>query len=162
VFYSITSRRKSRPDEFKEDMATVFGFLRDGAIHSVVVDRLPLAGAREAHERIDAGVLGRKIVLLAGDTRDVRSLRLRTSYGSDEISSSARRTREYPTTSITSTSSASDTRSAAASSGASSCTPASRRTLGSVRLRDAARRKEGRHDVAGSRCYTNSSNNSLT
>jgi hypothetical protein len=77
VFYSITSRRKSRPDEFKEDMATVFGFLRDRAIHSVVVDRLPLAGAREAHERIDAGGLGRKIVLLAGDTRDVRSLRLR-------------------------------------------------------------------------------------
>jgi NADPH:quinone reductase-like Zn-dependent oxidoreductase len=70
VFYSITSRRKSRPDEFKGDMATVFGFLRDGTIHPVVVDRLPLAGAREAHERIDAGGLGGKIVLLPWDTRD--------------------------------------------------------------------------------------------
>jgi NADPH:quinone reductase-like Zn-dependent oxidoreductase len=70
VFYSITSRRKSRPDEFKGDMATVFGLLRDGAIHPVIVDRLPLAGAREAHERIDAGGLGGKIVLLPWDARN--------------------------------------------------------------------------------------------
>ena len=64
VFYSVTSRRTSHPDEFKADMATLFGLLRDGAILPVVVDRLPLAGAREAHERIDAGGLGGKIVLL--------------------------------------------------------------------------------------------------
>jgi NADPH:quinone reductase-like Zn-dependent oxidoreductase len=49
-------------------MAAVFGLLRDGAIHPVVVDRLPLAGAREAHERIDVGGLGGKIVLLPWDT----------------------------------------------------------------------------------------------
>ena len=70
VFYSITARRSRHPDEFKGDMATVFGLLRDGAIHPVVVDRLPLAGAREAHERIDAGGLGGKIVLLPWDTQD--------------------------------------------------------------------------------------------
>jgi NADPH:quinone reductase-like Zn-dependent oxidoreductase len=64
AFYSITSRRKTRPDEFKEDMSTVLELLRDGAIHPVVVERLALAAARKVHERIDAGGLGGKIVLL--------------------------------------------------------------------------------------------------
>src|SRR5450631_370051 len=64
VFYSITSRRKTRPDEFKEDMSAVLELLRDGAIHPVVVERLALAAARKVHERIDAGGLGGKIVLL--------------------------------------------------------------------------------------------------
>jgi NADPH:quinone reductase-like Zn-dependent oxidoreductase len=64
VFYNITARRKSRPDEFKDDMSMILELLRDGAIHPVVVERLPLAAAREVHERIDAGGLGGKIVLL--------------------------------------------------------------------------------------------------
>src|SRR5271154_1339734 len=63
VWYSITSRRTKQPEEFKADMATLFGLLRDGAIHPVVIDRLPLAAAREVHTRIDAGGLGGKIVL---------------------------------------------------------------------------------------------------
>jgi len=64
VFYSITGRRSTHPDEFTADMATLFGLLRDGAIHPVVIDRLPLAAAREVHTRIDAGGFGGKIVLL--------------------------------------------------------------------------------------------------
>jgi len=44
-------------------MATLFGLLCDGAIHPVVIDRLPLASAREVHTRIDSGGLGGKIVL---------------------------------------------------------------------------------------------------
>ena len=64
VWYSITARRKMHPKEFKTDMAILFGLLRDGAIHPVVVERLPLASAREVHVRIDAGGLGGKIVLL--------------------------------------------------------------------------------------------------
>jgi NADPH:quinone reductase-like Zn-dependent oxidoreductase len=63
AWYSITSRRKKRPEEFKADMATLFDLLRDGAIHPVVIDRLPLAAARETHARIEAGGLGGKIVL---------------------------------------------------------------------------------------------------
>ncbi len=63
AWYSITSRRKKRPEEFKADMATLFDLLRDGAIHPVVIDRLPLAAAREIHARIEAGGLGGKIVL---------------------------------------------------------------------------------------------------
>ena len=64
AFYNITARRKKRPAEFKEDMTTVLELLRDGAIHPAVIERLPLTAAREVHERIDAGGLGGKVVLL--------------------------------------------------------------------------------------------------
>jgi NADPH:quinone reductase-like Zn-dependent oxidoreductase len=64
VFYSITARRKTHPEEFKSDMATLFQWLRAGAIHPVVTERLPLAAAGEVHGRIDRGGLGGKIVLL--------------------------------------------------------------------------------------------------
>ena len=45
-------------------MAALFGLPHDGAIHPVVIDRLPLKAAREVHTRIDAGGHGGKIVLL--------------------------------------------------------------------------------------------------
>jgi NADPH:quinone reductase-like Zn-dependent oxidoreductase len=64
VFYNITARRAAHPEEFKADMAALFGLLRERAIHPVVIDRLPLAAAREVHTRIDRGGLGGKIVLL--------------------------------------------------------------------------------------------------
>jgi NADPH:quinone reductase-like Zn-dependent oxidoreductase len=68
AFYSITARRSARPEEFKADMAALFKLLRDGAIHPVVIDRLPLAAASQVHARIDAGGLGGKIVLLPWGT----------------------------------------------------------------------------------------------
>ncbi len=64
VFYSITARRSIHPEQFKADMATLFQLLRVGAIHPVVIERLPLASASEVHARIDRGGLGGKIVLL--------------------------------------------------------------------------------------------------
>jgi NADPH:quinone reductase-like Zn-dependent oxidoreductase len=64
VFYSVTARRSTHPKEFKDDMATLFQLLRAGAIHPVVIERLPLAAASEVHARIDRGGLGGKIVLL--------------------------------------------------------------------------------------------------
>ena len=64
LFYSITTRRSTHPEEFKADMATLFDFVRKGAISPVVIERLPLAAAREVHRRIDAGGLGGKVVLL--------------------------------------------------------------------------------------------------
>ena len=64
VFYSVTARRSTHPEEFKADMATLFQLLRAGAIRPVVIERLPLAAAREVHTRIDRGGLGGKIVLL--------------------------------------------------------------------------------------------------
>ena len=45
VWYSITDRRVTHPEEFKADMAALFDLLREGAIHPVVVDRLPIAAA---------------------------------------------------------------------------------------------------------------------
>ncbi len=56
VFYSITTRRTAHPEDFKADMATLFDLLRDRAIHPFVIDRLPLAAAREVHTRIDRGI----------------------------------------------------------------------------------------------------------
>ena len=64
VFYSITARRSTHPEEFKADMAVLFKLLREGAIHPIVIDGLPLAAASEVHARIDSGGLGGKIVLL--------------------------------------------------------------------------------------------------
>jgi NADPH:quinone reductase-like Zn-dependent oxidoreductase len=69
VFYSITARRSSHPEEFKADMATLFELLRAGAIHPIVIERLPLAAASEIHARIDRGGLGGKIVLLPWSTQ---------------------------------------------------------------------------------------------
>jgi NADPH:quinone reductase len=64
VFYSLTTRRSTHPDEFKADMATLFQLLRAGAIRPIVIEQLPLAAAREVHVRIDGGGSGGKIVLL--------------------------------------------------------------------------------------------------
>jgi NADPH:quinone reductase-like Zn-dependent oxidoreductase len=64
VFYSITARRSTHPEEFKADMAALLQLLREGAIKPVVIERLPLAAASEVHARIDRGGLGGKIVLL--------------------------------------------------------------------------------------------------
>ena len=64
AFCSITARRLAYPDDFKADMAILFDLLRERAIHPVIIDRLPLAAAREVHTRIDAGGLGGKIVLV--------------------------------------------------------------------------------------------------
>jgi len=63
VFYSITARRSTHPEEFKSDMAELFQLLRAGAIRPVVIEQLPLAAASEVHARIDRGGLGGKIVL---------------------------------------------------------------------------------------------------
>src|SRR6202795_3415740 len=64
LWYSITDRRLSHPEEFRADMAALFELLRNGAIHPVVIGREPLAAAKNVHARIDAGGLGGKIVLL--------------------------------------------------------------------------------------------------
>jgi NADPH:quinone reductase-like Zn-dependent oxidoreductase len=64
AFYSITARRTTHPEDFRADMAALFGMLRAGAIQPAVIERLPLAAASEVHVRIDKGGLGGKIVLL--------------------------------------------------------------------------------------------------
>jgi NADPH:quinone reductase-like Zn-dependent oxidoreductase len=63
-FYSITARRKEKPDEFKTDMTALFELLSTKAIHPIILDRLPLSSARDVHKRIEMGGLGGKIILL--------------------------------------------------------------------------------------------------
>ncbi len=64
LWYSITSRRRTHPEEFRADMAALFELLSNGTIHPLVVERLPLEAASKVHARIDAGGLGGKIVLM--------------------------------------------------------------------------------------------------
>jgi NADPH:quinone reductase-like Zn-dependent oxidoreductase len=64
AFYNIIARRSAHPEDFEADMTALFDLLRGRAIHPAVIDRLPLAAAREVHTRIDLGGLGGKIVLL--------------------------------------------------------------------------------------------------
>jgi len=63
AFYSIGSMRRKHPDWFREDLATLFGMLSEGRIRPVVAEVLPLAEARRAHERIEAGEARGKLVL---------------------------------------------------------------------------------------------------
>jgi len=64
LWYSITDRRVSHPEEFRADMAALFELLVSRAIHPIVIARDPLSAAQQVHARIDAGGLGGKIVLL--------------------------------------------------------------------------------------------------
>jgi NADPH:quinone reductase-like Zn-dependent oxidoreductase len=64
LWYSITDRRLSHPEDFRADMAALFELLVSGAIHPIVIGREPLTAVQQVHARIDAGGLGGKIVLL--------------------------------------------------------------------------------------------------
>ncbi|MGE3634641.1 MAG: zinc-binding dehydrogenase, partial [Sandaracinaceae bacterium] len=63
-FYSITSRRKKHPDEFREDLGALFGLLERGEIHPRVEERITLAEVPEAHRRIEAGGLAGKLIVV--------------------------------------------------------------------------------------------------
>jgi NADPH:quinone reductase-like Zn-dependent oxidoreductase len=63
AFYSIGAMRRKHSDWFREDLTTLFGMLAEGRITPVVAEVLPLAKAREAHERVEAGDVKGKLVL---------------------------------------------------------------------------------------------------
>jgi len=63
TFYSIGALRKRHPDWFIEDLTQLFDLLRAGRIQPRIADRMPLAEAAEAHERIEQGGLRGRIVL---------------------------------------------------------------------------------------------------
>src|SRR6056297_584567 len=63
LFYSIGAMRRSHPDWFREDLAHLFRMLAEGRIDPVVAEVLPLAEARCAHERVEAGEVAGKLVL---------------------------------------------------------------------------------------------------
>jgi NADPH2:quinone reductase len=52
------------PEWFREDFATLIQLLREGKIHPVVAERLPLAEARHAHELLESSASKGKLVLV--------------------------------------------------------------------------------------------------
>jgi NADPH:quinone reductase len=52
------------PEWFREDFRTLLDLLREGRIHPVVAERLPLAEARRAHEMLESSAAVGKLVLV--------------------------------------------------------------------------------------------------
>ncbi len=52
------------PEEFREDFHALLGLLREGRIHPVVAERLPLSEARRAHELLESSASKGKLVLV--------------------------------------------------------------------------------------------------
>jgi NADPH:quinone reductase-like Zn-dependent oxidoreductase len=50
--------------EFREDFNTMIELLREGKIHPVVAERLPLSEARHAHELLESSAAKGKLVLV--------------------------------------------------------------------------------------------------
>jgi NADPH:quinone reductase-like Zn-dependent oxidoreductase len=53
------------PEWFREDFATLIGLLREGKIHPVIAERLPLSEARRAHELLESSASKGKLVLVS-------------------------------------------------------------------------------------------------
>jgi NADPH:quinone reductase-like Zn-dependent oxidoreductase len=51
-------------EEFREDFDVLVRLLREGKIHPVVAERLPLAEARHAHELLETSASKGKLVLV--------------------------------------------------------------------------------------------------
>lgn len=64
TFYNISTRRRKKPDEYREDMRSLLDMLAAKEIAPRVAARRPLAEARAVHEDIDAGRISGKVVLL--------------------------------------------------------------------------------------------------
>lgn len=62
-FYNIQSRREAKPEEFKADVAALFGLLAQGKLSPAIDSVMPLREAVAAHRRIDAAQVSGKIVL---------------------------------------------------------------------------------------------------
>ena len=52
------------PEQFREDFAVLLELLREGKIHPVVAERLPLSEARHAHELLESSAAQGKLVLV--------------------------------------------------------------------------------------------------
>lgn len=64
TMYGITARYRKDRQPFLEDLPELFALLAAHKIHPKIAARLPFLAAREANERIEAGDVDGKIVLL--------------------------------------------------------------------------------------------------
>lgn len=64
-FYGITQRYRKDPTPFREDLQSLFTLLAAGRITPNISQRLQLLAARQANERLEAGNIEGKLVLVA-------------------------------------------------------------------------------------------------
>lgn len=62
-FYNILGRRKKKPAEFKEDVATLMQCLKDGKLKPAIASIRPLADAAAVHRQLDKGEIAGKVIL---------------------------------------------------------------------------------------------------
>lgn len=65
AFYGITMLYRKDPRPFREDLPKLFDLMKDRRLVPRVAQRLPLLAAREANERLEAGNIEGKLVLVA-------------------------------------------------------------------------------------------------
>jgi NADPH2:quinone reductase len=65
MFYGITMLYRKDPRPFREDLPKLFDLMKDRRLVPRVAQRLPLLAAREANERLEAGNIEGKLVLVA-------------------------------------------------------------------------------------------------
>jgi len=63
-FYSITTKRRKRPDWFLADLAELLALLRRSEIRPRIAERIGFDGVARAHERLEVGGVQGKIILL--------------------------------------------------------------------------------------------------
>lgn len=71
AFYSIGAMRKSYPDWFSEDLATLLNLLEQGKIKPVIAKRMPISDVKLAHELIEKADVQGKIVLTMNEAVSV-------------------------------------------------------------------------------------------
>jgi NADPH2:quinone reductase len=64
VLYSIQWLKRLRPALFRQDLLALFDLLKQQKIKPLIVQRFPLAEARQAHELLGKGGVTGKIVLV--------------------------------------------------------------------------------------------------
>jgi len=64
VPYSIQWLMRLKPAQFRRDLSTLLDLLQRDQLHPIVAARMPLTQARQAHERLSAGGVIGKIVLI--------------------------------------------------------------------------------------------------
>jgi NADPH2:quinone reductase len=62
--YRVQKLRIPHQDWFREDFHALLELLREGKIHPVVAERLPLSDARRAHELLESSAAKGKLVLV--------------------------------------------------------------------------------------------------
>ncbi len=69
VPYSIQTLKRLKPEWFRQDLIALFDLLREKKVEPLIAQRLPLAEARLAHERLGkGGVIGKIVLVTSGSS----------------------------------------------------------------------------------------------